>query len=74
MDFQLTDDQIALQQAARRYAQERLPAIARELEETAEPPSHALVHEYAELGFLGINVPEAYGGLGLGNLEALLVI
>jgi alkylation response protein AidB-like acyl-CoA dehydrogenase len=74
MDFQLTDDQIALQQAARRYAQERLPAIARELEATAEAPSHDLVHEYAELGFLGINVPEAYGGLGLGNLEALLVI
>ena len=74
MDFQLTDEQVALQQAARRYAQERLPAIARELEATAEPPSHELVHEYAQMGFLGINVPESLGGLGLGNLEALLVI
>ena len=26
------------------------------------------------MGFLGINVPERYGGLGLGNLEALLVL
>jgi len=74
MDFQLTEDQIALQQAARRYARERLPSIAAELERTGAPPSHDLVAEYAQLGFLGINVPEAYGGLGLGNLEALLVI
>ena len=74
MDFQLTEEQVALQQAARRYAQERLPAIARELEATAEPPSHELIHEYAEMGFLGINIPESLGGLGLGNLEALLVI
>jgi butyryl-CoA dehydrogenase len=74
MDFQLTEEQVALQQAARRYAQERLPAIARELEATAEPPSHELIHEYAKMGFLGINIPESLGGLGLGNLEALLVI
>jgi butyryl-CoA dehydrogenase len=33
-----------------------------------------MVHEYAELGFLGINVPASLGGLGLGNLEALLVL
>ena len=74
MDFQLTEEQTALQQAARRYARERLPAIAIELEHSGHAPSQELVHEYAQLGFLGINVPEAYGGLGLGNLEALLVI
>ncbi len=74
MDFQLTEEQLALQQAARRYAQERLPAIAEHIEATGEPPSHALVHEYAQMGFLGINVPESLGGLGLGNLEALLVV
>jgi butyryl-CoA dehydrogenase len=74
MDFQLTDEQSALQQAARRYARERLPALAREIEASGEPPSHELIHEYAELGFLGINIPAALGGLGLGNLEALLVI
>jgi butyryl-CoA dehydrogenase len=74
MDFQLTEEQSALQQAARRYARERLPALAREIEASGEPPSHELIHEYAELGFLGINIPAALGGLGLGNLEALLVI
>jgi butyryl-CoA dehydrogenase len=74
MDFQLTDEQQALQQAARRYARERLVPIAREIEESGEPPSRELVREYAAMGFLGINVPERYGGLGLGNLEALLVV
>jgi butyryl-CoA dehydrogenase len=74
MDFQLTDEQKALQETARKYARERLPAIAQRIEETGEPPSHELIHEFAEMGFLGINVAEKYGGLGLGNLEALLVI
>ena len=74
MNFQLTEDQKTLQETARRYAREKLPAIARELEETGAPPSHELIREYSELGFLGINVPESLGGLGLGNLEALIVL
>ena len=74
MDFQLTEEQLALQLAARLYATERLPEIARELEETGHAPDAALVREFAELGFLGINIPTELGGLGLGNLEALLVI
>ena len=74
MDFTLTDEQAALQSAARDYAQERLPALAQEIEESGEPPSHELVAEYASHGFLGINIPESLGGLGLGNLEALIVL
>ncbi len=74
MDFQLTEEQKELQQAARKYARERLPKIAEEIERTGEPPSHELVREFAELGFLGINVPEQYGGMGLGNLEALIIL
>lgn len=74
MDFRLTDDQKALQEAARRYARDKLPALAREIEASGHPPSHELIREYAAQGFLGINVPEAYGGLGLGNLEALIVL
>lgn len=74
MDFQLTEEQKELQQAARRYARERLPKIADEIERTGEPPSHELVREFAEMGFLGINIPEQYGGMGLGNLEALIIL
>jgi len=74
MDFQLTSEQSALQDSARRFARERLPAVARQCEETAQPPDRQVVRAYAEMGFLGVNVPEAYGGLGLGNLEALLIL
>ncbi len=74
MNFRLSDEQVELQETARRYAQARLPQIAREIETTGAPPSHALIREYASHGFLGINVPERLGGLGLGNLEALIVL
>ena len=74
MDFRLSDEQTALQAAAREYALERLPEIARGIEESGTPPSHELIAEFAEHGFLGVNVPAALGGLGLGNLEALIVL
>jgi butyryl-CoA dehydrogenase len=74
MQFQLTEEQLALQDAARRYSRERLPDIAQAIETSGDPPAHELVQEYARLGFLGINIPQSLGGLGLGNLEALLVL
>ena len=74
MDFRLTDEQRQLQATARDFARAELPAIAAELERDNKPPSHELVRRYAELGFLGINVPAALGGLGAGNIEALVVL
>jgi butyryl-CoA dehydrogenase len=74
MNLKLTSDQLALQAAARAFAQGELKAVAETLEREDRPPSHELVRRYAELGFLGINVPERLGGLGLGNVEALVVL
>ena len=74
MDFRLNDDQLALQAAARRYVRERVLPLAQATELTGTPPSRELIREYAQMGFLGINVEARYGGLGLGNLEALLVL
>ena len=74
MNFKLTEEQRSLQEAARTYARAKLPALARECEETGHAPDRALLREFAEMGFLGVNVPERYGGLGLGNVEALLVL
>ena len=74
MNFQLSSDQLELQRAARTFAQGELPDIAKELEATNTPLSKDLLREYASLGFLGINISEDLGGLGLGNLEALLVL
>ncbi|WP_037500287.1 acyl-CoA dehydrogenase family protein [Sphingomonas jaspsi] len=74
MDFRLSDEQQALRQAARDFARSELPEIAAVCESQNRPPSRELVRRYAEMGFLGINVPEELGGLGLGNLDALIVL
>lgn len=74
MDFQLSDEQRQLQASAREFARAELPALAQQLEIDNAPPPHDLVARYGEMGFLGINVPEHLGGLGLGNLEALIVL
>lgn len=74
MDFQLTEQQRELQEAARKFARAELPALAREIEASDRPVPAEMVRRYGELGFLGVNLPEAYGGLGLGHLEALLVL
>ena len=74
MDFSLSPEQQELQTVARRFAQEKMSPIAEELEAASSPLPREWVKQYGEMGFLGMNVPEAYGGLGLGNLEALLVL
>ena len=74
MKFTLSDEQLALQQAAREFARSELPKIAIELEARNEPPSHDLIKRYAEMGFLGMNVSSELGGLGLGNIDALIVL
>ena len=74
MNFELTDDQRALQETARAFAQTEMAPVGRQLEETNEPLSKAWKARMAEMGFLGINMPEQYGGLGLGNVDALIVL
>ena len=74
MDFTLSTEQRQIREAARRFARETLVELARDLEARDEPVPAAQLKRYAEMGFLGINVPAEYGGQGLGNLEALLVL
>ncbi|MBM6594429.1 acyl-CoA dehydrogenase family protein [Microvirga pudoricolor] len=74
MDFNLTDDQRALQESARRFAQTELPALAQEVEHTAHPVPQAWMKRYAEMGFLGINADPDLGGLGLPHLDAFIVM
>lgn len=74
MDFRLSEEQRHLQDAARQFARGELRTIAEQLERENVPPSRELVKRYAEMGFLGINIPEDLGGLGLGNVDALIVL
>ena len=74
MDFQLSDEQRELQATARKFARAEMPKVAEECEATGHPPGPDMLKKLGDMGFLGINIPENLGGLGLGNLEALLVL
>ncbi len=74
MDFRLTDEQQALQAAARDFARGEMIAVAETTEREGTPLSREWVRRYADMGFLGVNVPTEYGGLGLGNVDAFLVL
>ena len=74
MDFKLSDQQKELQDTARSFAQNEMVEVADSMEQTSEPLSKEWLKKYSEMGFLGINVSEDYGGLGLSNLDALLVM
>tara|TARA_R100001129_G_scaffold147772_3_gene109291 strand:+ start:9148 stop:10308 length:1161 start_codon:yes stop_codon:yes gene_type:complete len=74
VDFRLTDDQRQLQEAARAFAQGEMREVARTLEQEDKALPAEWIKRYAEMGFLGVNVSEDLGGLGLGNLEALIVL
>jgi len=74
MDFSLADEQVALRDTVRRFAQSELVPLAAELERDNRPVPRDMVRRYAEMGLLGINTPQALGGLGLTNLDALIVL
>jgi len=74
MDFSLTEEQRALQETARRFAEKELTAVAKTIEETDEPPGRDLMKRFAEMGFLGINLDPAHGGAGLSHFDAVLVL
>lgn len=74
MDFSLSEEQAALQETARRFAAGELLEVARRCEEQDEPPSREIVRRFAEMGFLGVNLKPELGGVGLGHLEAVLVL
>ena len=74
MDFSLTPEQKELQSVARTFAQKEMTSVAKELEEKKEFLPDEWFDRYAEMGFLGINISKKYGGLGLPNIDALLVL
>ena len=74
MDFSLSAEQQMLQETARRFAQTELPTHAKDIENNNAPPNLVLRKRFAEMGFMGINLPSAYGGAGLGHFEAVLIL
>jgi alkylation response protein AidB-like acyl-CoA dehydrogenase len=74
MDFRFSDDQLLLQSTVRDFlAKECTPELVRKLWETPTARSPQLWRKLAEVGVPGLLVPEAQGGMGLCELEAVLI-
>jgi len=74
MNFNLNEQQQLLQETVRKFAKKELPDIAYEIEKNDNPPERNIIKRFAELGFLGVNLPVEYGGAGLSHFDAVLVL
>lgn len=72
MDFQLTEDQRAIEDAARAFAEAELMPNSAKWDEEKHFPRDVL-KQAAEMGFAGIYVGEEHGGMGLGRVEAAVI-
>lgn len=71
--FDLTEDQYAIQEMARRFTADAITPNAAEWDEQHHFPRN-VVKAAADLGFCGIYVSEETGGIGLGRLEAAIIM
>ncbi len=71
--FQLNEDQLAIQEMARRFTADRITPFAAQWDEDHVFPRET-IKASAELGFAAIYVSDESGGIGLGRLEAALIM
>jgi acyl-CoA dehydrogenase len=70
--FELNDEQKALQQLAREFAQKEIVPVALHYDQSGEFPWPVINKAY-EIGLMNVTVSEAYGGGGLGWFESCLI-
>jgi len=73
MDFRLTDEQEMIQAAARDFAINEIAPVAAEFDASGEFPL-ANIQKMGELGLMGIEVPDSYGGAGLDTIGYVLAM
>ena len=73
MQLDLTDEQRMIQQVARDFAEKEVRPIAEAIDREARFPRET-VSRMAELGLMGIAVPEAYGGVGADTVAYVLAL
>jgi len=73
MDFTLTEDQKMLKTMLRDFAVKELEPIAAQIDQTAEYPAEA-VKKIADLGLMGLTIPEEYGGSGKGKVDFCIAV
>ncbi|WP_298252831.1 acyl-CoA dehydrogenase family protein [Bradyrhizobium sp.] len=74
MNFDFSDDQKQLRDTARKFLAEKCPPKAvRGVIDGKSPYDRELWKGLAEMGFLGVAIPESYGGTGAGHLELCVI-
>ncbi len=68
----LTDEEIMVQKTAREFSEKEISPIIEEYYEKGKFPVH-LISQFANLGFLGVNIPEKYGCGGMSNIAYGLI-
>ena len=73
MKYPLTEEERMIQSTSREFARKDLAAVAVENNEQGIYPE-AIIKKLGELGFMGITVPQEYGGVGMSNLCLVLAL
>jgi alkylation response protein AidB-like acyl-CoA dehydrogenase len=73
LDFDLTEEQLQITRLAREFAESEIAPHVLEWDEAQEFPVDVM-KKLAELGFLGVLVPQEYGGAGLGYIEYVSIV
>ncbi len=73
MDFELTDELLALRETVRKLSRDKIRPRAREIDSTSEYPQD-IFDEFRKAQLLGLCIPEEYGGSGAGILGLTLAI
>ena len=73
MDFSLSDEQLALQETARRFAQQEIAPQAARYDQSGEFPTE-IIRKAWELGLSSVSIPSEYGGVGLNLFDSCLVV
>ena len=73
MDFELTEAQRLFQESARQFAEREIAPIAEKVDETGIFPRDT-IEKLGGLGFMGVTVPQAYGGAGADDVCYVLAL
>ena len=72
MDFRLSDEQLALQETARRFAQSEIAPVAARYDQSGEFPREVIKRAW-ELGLSSTAIPAELGGVGLSVVDSCIV-
>jgi alkylation response protein AidB-like acyl-CoA dehydrogenase len=73
LSLNLTEEQEMLQQATRKFAQDKIAKIAAHFDESGEFPMDT-IKEMGRMGLMGIEIPEEYGGAGMDTIAYVLAM